>query len=183
MATTRLMTIEDLIELEDTPGRYDLIRGELVRMPPAQTEHVDFAAAVVARLYLHAYENKAGRVYTAEPGFVLARDPDVLVAPDAAFVRRDRLPPPGQRSGFFRLVPDIVLEVVSPSDRQRDVSNKVGEYLDAGASLVWVVEPNRRQVVVYSSDRTARILTVDDYLDGGDVLPGFQMPVAEIFEG
>lgn len=181
MATTRLMTIEDLADLGDEPGRYDLIRGELIRTSPAHTKHGAYASRIVGRLQLYVDEHDAGEVYTAEAGFILARDPDVLLAPDVAFVRRHRLPPENEQTGFFELAPDIAVEVVSPSDRLRDVSDKVMEYLEGGVSLVWVVEPGRKLVTTYKPDRTSKILTVDDELDGGDVLPGFRMPVADVF--
>jgi len=181
MATTRLTTIQDLAQLGDEPGRYDLIRGELIHMSPAGARHGEIAMRVGYKLAAYADEQAAGVVYAAETGFVLARDPDVLLAPDVAFVRQGRLPHDDELDGFLEIAPDLVVEIVSPSDRLRDVSDKVMEYLNAGVGLVWVVEPRRKLVNVYLPDRTSRILTGDDELDGGDVLPGFRLALPEIF--
>lgn len=112
----------------------------------------------------------------------MSRDPDTVRILDASFVRVDRLPPPEQRRRFIELAPDLDVEVVSPSDSANDVQAKVREYLDAGVQLIWVVHPVHRTVTVYSADRTAHVLYDDDSLTGGDVLPGFRVRVAEIFE-
>lgn len=82
---------------------------------------------------------------------------------------------------YLELAPDLVVEVVSPSDRMHDVSIKVRLYLDAGTQLVWIVQPSLKTVTVYFPDHTARTLSIDDDLDGGDVLPGFTIAVAELF--
>lgn len=181
MATTRLLTVEDLANLGDTPGRHDLIRGELIRMSPAGARHGELALSIGGYLWSYVREHALGKTYAAETGFILARNPDVLLAPDVAFVRTDRLPPDDEQKGFLNLAPDLVVEVVSPSDRQADGHAKVIEYLRAGVQLVWVVDPVNRDVSVYLPDRTSRILTGDDVLDGGTVLPGFQLPLPEVF--
>lgn len=181
MAITKLMTVEDLADLGDEPGRYDLIRGELIRMSPAGAKHGILAMRIGHKVADFVEDHLPGEVFAAETGFILARDPDVLLAPDVAFVRADRMPPEEEQDGFLSLAPDFVVEVVSPSDRQNDVSDKVMEYLDAGVSLIWVVEPRRQIVTVYFPDRTSRILSGDDVLDGSDVLPEFRLTVNEIF--
>jgi Uma2 family endonuclease len=181
MATTRLMTIEDLVALGDEPGRNDLIRGELIRMSPAGARHGEIALNIGAYLWAYVREHELGKTYGAETGFILARNPDVLLAPDVAFVRAERLQADEEQSGFLELAPDLVVEIVSPSDRSNDVSDKVMEYLQAGVGLVWVVEPRRKLVNVYLPDHTSRILSGEDELDGGDVLPGFRLALSEIF--
>jgi Uma2 family endonuclease len=175
MATTKLVTIRDVEQLHDD-SRYDLIRGELIRITPAGAHHGEYAANVLIPLGTFAKKHKAGKVYTAETGFILARDPDVLLAPDVAFVRYDRLPSEAAQEGFLELAPDLVVEIVSPSDRAHDVTAKVLEYLDAGVLLVWVVEPRRRIVTAYSADRSTRVLGIDEELDGDPALPGFRLP-------
>lgn len=181
MATTGLMTAEDLARITDDDCRYDLIRGELIRMAPAGGRHGNLAANIVGPLWAHVAQEQIGNVYIAETGFLLARDPDVVLAPDAAFVRSDRLPPEEEQDGFLPLAPDLAVEVVSPSDSSDYVTDKVMEYLDAGTSLVWVVQPRRRIVTVYTPDHIGRVLGEADELDGGDVLPGFRLPVTAIF--
>lgn len=181
MATTKLMSADDLWQLDDEPGRFDLIRGELIRMPPPGYRHGIVGMRIARSIGNFVHERDLGEVPAAETGFLLARDPDVVLAPDVAFVRFDRLPPDDEQDGYLALAPDLVVEIVSPSDRSRQVSDKVMEYLDAGVPLVWVVEPRRKIVTVYTADRRAQILTAGDELEGGDVLPGFGLPVAEIF--
>ena len=108
---------------------------------------------------------------TAEAGFQLAHDPDTVRAPDVAFVRAERFPPGGVK-GFFQGPPDIAVEVVSPSDRASEVAAKVQDWLQAGCSMVWVVDPENRTVTVHRSRKDITVLTEADMLTGGDVLPG-----------
>jgi Uma2 family endonuclease len=175
------MTAEQLAELPDDGRHYELVRGVLVAVAPAGGRQGENAGQIAGHLWLFAEPRGLGRIYIAETGFILARDPDIVRAPDVSFVRAERLPPLDRREGFLELAPDLAVEVVSPSDRARDVMDKVIEYLDAGVRLVWIVEPRRRIVTIWTPDRTARILTEADELDGGDVLPGFRLPVAQIF--
>lgn len=180
MATSRPPTIEDLAEI-DEPGRYDLIRGQLMRMPPAGGEHGRIAMALGARIYNFANERALGTVYGAETGFILDREAGTVLAPDVAFVRTDRLPPADAQSGFVPVVPDLVVEIVSPSDRLSQVQDKVLAYLEAGVELIWVVDPRRHTVTVYHPDRSARLLLAEDTLSGDTTLPGFETPVADVF--
>ncbi len=174
------VTAADLAALRDDDHRYDLVRGELWRMAPAGFRHGAIAGAAAQFLRDFASKHDLGVVLGAETGFRLARDPDTVLAPDAAFVRRDRLPPPDQRAGFPDLAPDLVVEVVSPSDRADQVNEKVVSYLDAGVPLVWVVYPDTRTVAVHAPDGTVRLMREADELDGGDVLPGMRLPVADL---
>ena len=180
MATTKLLTIEDLAGLDDTPGRFDLIRGELIEMPPAGAEHGDITHEISRTVGNFVVDKNLGKVYAAETGFIIGRNPDILLGPDIAFVRRDRLPRE-RHPGFLELAPDLAVEVVSPSDRQRDVTRKVIEYLDAGVRIVWLVDPADKVVTVFTSDRKSSTLSNEDVLDGGDVLPGFRLPLADVF--
>jgi Uma2 family endonuclease len=183
MATPHIkqFTAEDLEAITDDTHRYDLIRGELWKVPPASPEHGIRAGRVHGELYIFVKARDLGEVFAAESGFKLHVDPDSVLAPDVAFVRRERLPGKGQRRGFWTLVPDLVVEVMSPSDSAHYVAEKVEEYLEAGVPLVWVLNPRRETVTAYGPGSVARILRVGDVLDGGDVLPGFTLPVANIF--
>jgi Uma2 family endonuclease len=181
MATTRLWTAEDL-EREGAPeGRYELIDGELVEMPPSGGEASSVGTMVIYHLVSHVVPRKLGKIYGADGGFVIFPGRDLMRVPDVAFVSADRLPPPAEHRGFLRLAPDLVVEVVSPSDRMTDVMAKVAMWLEAGVGLVWVVEPDERVVTVVGPDRTPRRLGVGDELDGGEVLPDFRVAVAELF--
>ena len=117
----------------------------------------------------------------AETGFLLSRDPDHVRAPDVAFVRRERVEAVGYTHGFFPGAPDLAVEVISPSDRYTEVDEKVAEWLAAGTSMVVVVNPRNRTVRVHRPTTDSVLLTEEDTLDGGDVVPGWEMPVADIF--
>ncbi|HAX24544.1 MAG TPA: Uma2 family endonuclease [Chloroflexi bacterium] len=180
MTTTRHYTIDDLAAIEE-PGRYDLIRGELLKMPPAGGDHSEIGVNLIYLLWGHVRRDEVGRVYGPDAGFLLARDPDVLLSPDAAFVRNDRLPPSGGRQGFLMLAPDVAVEIVSPSDRASAVDAKVAEYLRAGTQLVLVVQPELRSIAVWTPDQRARVYREADEIDFGDVLPGFRLRVSDVF--
>ena len=180
MATTRLMTAEEFMRITE-PGRFDLIDGELIRMSPAGGRQGEVASQFVFALTVYSRETLPGKVYTAEASFRLAHNPDVVLAPDAAFVKAERLPPLEQRLSFLPLAPDVAVEVVSPSDRMTDVRRKVAKYLEHGTPLVWVAEQRRRVVTAHHADGTVQEYREGDVLDGGDVLPGFRLAVAEIF--
>lgn len=177
-----LLTAEELAELPDEGSRVELIEGVLQQIPPAGFDHGLISATIASRLDRYVRDHALGRVVGAETGFVLARNPDTVLAPDAAFVNADRLPPPGQRHGFAALAPDLVVEVVSPSDRAAAVADKALRWIEAGVRLVWVIYPDRGLVAEHVPDGTVHLLQGDDALDGGDVLPGFRVPARELFE-
>ena len=122
-----------------------------------------------------------GAVTAAEPDYIIARNPDSVLAPDIGFVRKDRILVSGRSVKFWPGAPDLAVEVLSPSDSALEVDEKTAEYLTAGTALVWVVNPKRRTVAIHRADRTVSLLSDGDVLDGEDVLPGFRFPVAEIF--
>ena len=180
MTSTKLWTVEEL-ERTALDGRYELIDGALVEMPPSGDRASTTAVRLVIRLGNHVEARNLGRVYGADGGFVLFPDRQLVRVPDVAFVRSDRLPPEATRDGFPRLAPDLAVEVVSPGDGAAEVLDKVEMYLKAGVRLVWVVEPRARTVAIHTPDRSVRLLTAGDELDGGEVLPDFRVAVAEPF--
>ena len=179
-ATTKFMTAEELLEMPDDGFRYELVRGELVKMAPAGRTHGKRGNRVNVSLSLHVYENDLGETYLAETGFHLETDPDHVLAPDVAFVSREREEATPEAGGFFPGPPDLAVEVVSPNDRYTEVADKVAEWLAAGTRMVVVVNPRNRTVQAHTPEGVTE-LTEADTLDGGDVVPGWQMPVADIF--
>lgn len=177
----QLMTAEDLWLLPDDGLRYELVRGELVNLPMSSFANSVLGVRVVAALGNFAARGKLGMVTGADCPFILARNPDTARLPNLAFVRAERLPVPEDRRRFPEMAPDLAVEVLSPSDRTVETNDKVLDYLDAGVRLVWVVDPPRRTVTVYTPDGIARVLREHDTLDGGDVLPGFQLAIADLF--
>jgi Uma2 family endonuclease len=182
MATTRLLTAEDLEQMADLPpGRYDLIDGELIHMPPPGEEHGDCLTNIFVPLFNASQATGLGRVY-ADTGFVVGRDPDQVVSPDVAFVRTNRLDPGRNRQGYFRVGPDFAVEIVSPSDYPALVERKIAKYVAAAVPLLWVVYPTTRRVRVLGAGRPEQEFGEDDILDAGDVVPGFRIAVADIFQ-
>lgn len=181
MAITKLMTADDLMQLPDDGNRYDLIEGVLHTMSPAGWDHGVIASALHLLISQFVRDHHLGVTLIAETGFLLAREPDTVMAPDTAFIRADRVPPRELQRGFAPVVPDLVMEVRSPSDRQHEIMTKIDVYLSAGVAMVWFVEPDKRQLTVFCPGQAPQIFDRNDVLDGGDVLPGFQLPLQEVF--
>src|SRR5712691_3116962 len=178
---TKPVTADDLLAMPDDGYRYELVKGELIRMAPAGFQHGAVAMNIGAPLHEYVRRNNLGVVYAAETGFILSRDPDTVRAPDAAFNKKERVEKVGKVKGYWVGAPDLAVEVVSPGDTVSEVEGKVAEWLEAGARMVWVVSPKLHTVTVYRSLTDIVVLTEKDTLDGGDVVPGFQIRVAEIF--
>ncbi|MGH7572932.1 MAG: Uma2 family endonuclease, partial [Gemmatimonadota bacterium] len=129
----------------------------------------------------HVRANALGVAYAAETGFILESDPDTVRAPDAAFVRRERLKEAVDAAGFFPGAPDLAVEVVSPGDGNAEVEAKVAGWLEAGTRMVIVVNPVQRTVQVYRGLNEVVLLKETDELDGGSVVPGWTVPVGDLF--
>jgi Uma2 family endonuclease len=173
-------TAEDLLALAGDENRYELVRGELVMMTPAGPKHGKFASRLDRAIGNYVETHNLGEVYTAEPGFQLQAEPLTIRAPEVAFVQRLRIPA-GEPAGFWSLAPDLVVEIISPSETAQDVHEKVKDYLRAGTRLIWLVYPDNETVMEYRAPEQARVLTADDDLQGGDVLPGFRHPLKQLF--
>lgn len=186
-ASTR-MTAEQLIGYEIPGKRVELVRGQLLVREPAGFSHGSLTLRLGVALTNHLAKEQEregwslprGRLATADPGFTLARRPDTVRAPDIAYVSRERHPE-AMPEGFPEFAPDLAVEVRSPSDRTGAVVAKVGDWLSAGTSLVWVVDPPRQSVVVYRADGSVTVVGIAEALSGDDVLPGFSLPLATLF--
>nr|WP_310572016.1 Uma2 family endonuclease [Gemmatimonas sp.] len=121
------------------------------------------------------------RVLMGDPGVWLARDPDTVRAPDLAFVSRDRLVDGAVPDGFLTVIPDLAVEIRSPTDRTGALLQKVGQWLDAGVAMVWVIDPVRRHAQCYAADGTIALVGEHDAIDGGAVLPGLRIPLASLW--
>lgn len=182
MATIKanLTTAEDLLAMPDDGYRYELVRGELIKMAPSGHVHGREGNRVNVSLSMHVYENGLGETYLAETGFMLETNPDLVLAPDVSFVRRERVEVVGDADGYFPGAPNLAIEVIYPTNRCTNAAMKVSEWLAAGTRMVIVVNPRNRTVQVHTSDGVTE-LTEADTLGGGDVVPGWTMPVADIF--
>jgi len=177
--TAPLLTAEDLLNANIPEKRTELVRGRLVIREPAGWRHGAVTMNLALHLGQHVELTGAGQLLAAETGFTLFRSPDTVRAPDIAFVRRERVPDP-EPAGFPNLAPDLVVEVLSSNDRPGEVLTKVADWLSAGTSLVWVIDPERRLGRVYRHDGSEQIVTADQSLDGEDVVPGFSCPLEAI---
>lgn len=172
---------EELLLMADDGVRRELVLGEVRETNPAGNLHGRIAARLAARLFQHVETHNLGTVFAAETGFKIANNPDTVRAPDAAFVRRERVEEVGEVEGYWPGAPDLAVEVISPNDSYTGVEEKVAAWLAAGTRAVVVIEPRTKTVTVRSSRTEIRVLTEGDVLDVGGVVPGWKMPVADVF--
>jgi Uma2 family endonuclease len=175
-----LLSAEDLFALDLPDARAELIQGEVFRMTPAGGEHGIIAMRIGARLLAFVEAERLGVVCAAETGFVVARDPDTVRAPDAAFVSHQRMGAGPAPKKFWPFAPDLAVEVISPSERAEDVQQRVRDWFAGGARRVWLFYPNVRTVHLLRSPTEIRVLQQGDLLED-DLLPGFTCPVAALF--
>jgi Uma2 family endonuclease len=181
MATVKnLLSAEELERMSGLRERHELVRGELVRVTPVGGRHGHVATKFAARLLGHVEQHRLGAVMV-EAGYILTRSPDTVRAPDISFLAASRIPPEGLPDGFITGAPDLAIEVVSPDDTATEIDAKVQEYLRAGTRLVAVVQPRTRTLTTYRPDGTARVLQAAERFDGVDVVPGFSLPLEDLF--
>ena len=182
MTTPKLLTAADLLRLHSEGVRGELIQGVLRQTMSAGFRHGKIIMLLGARLVSHVEPAGLGHVFGSDAGVLLERNPDTVREPDVAYVAAARLPLDADISGYCPVVPDLVVEIVSPTDDEREVANKSTMWLHYGARMVLVINPASRTIQVRRPGAPAVILTVHDTLDGGDVLPGFTCPVRDILE-
>ena len=177
----RLYTAEDLLTM---PKGFELVRGKLVGGPRKlmanNPEHAWITIRLGSILDRHAEEGGSLRILS-ECGFVISRDPDTLRTPDIAVVGEDRYRAAVAIRGYFRGVPDLAIEVLSPGNSSEEMDSKIAEYFDAGVHEVWTISVWRQGVTVYRPDNSMKFYRREDTLDGGELLPGFRLPLAKLF--
>ena len=182
MAIAARLTADDLLAMPDDGYRYEVIDGELFRMPPASEEHSEIGLAFGSLLRAYVRPQKLGRAYGADVGYQLEDDPLIILSPDASFVRAERLPKGRDRSRYLHLAPDIAVEVASPGDRRHRVTDKVRRWKHYGVPLVVVVWPRTRTLDLHRLDGAAITLGESDELAAEDILPGFRFRISELFD-
>jgi Uma2 family endonuclease len=181
------MTADELLRLPDDGWHYELVDGVLIRMPSPGYQHGRIVNEVAWVVTNYVKSHRLGQVLGAETGFLLSRvdQADTVLAPDVAFIRMENVPPPGTPGieKYLRPAPDLAVEVASPDQYKPEMGAKAKLYLEAGVRLVWVVWPGTRTVDVWrpGGDAPVATLTINDSLDGLDVLPGFSYPLADLF--
>jgi Uma2 family endonuclease len=180
IAEKTLLTPEDLLALPDEKG-YELVDGELVeRNVSVLSSWIGCQISVL--IGSHIRERQLGWVFGADNGIqCFAHSPNTVRRPDVSFVRAGRLTWDQIGDGWLRVVPDLVVEVISPNDLAEDVEEKVEMFHRVGVPLIWVVSPTARTVRILRSNGLTTILREGDELSGEDVVPGFVCPVAAIF--
>lgn len=184
------VTEEEFLARYGPDDRVELVDGEVVPkygddgpMSPTSTAHGRVVMKLVLRLGAHVEAHALGEIFADPACFVISDVPRRLRCPDVAFVRVGRLPETVHVDGIVRVAPDLAAEVVSRSEPASQLEEKVEQYLAAGVGLVWTIDPRRRSATVYTPDAVVTRLRESDALDGSDVVPGFRLPLAELFAG
>jgi Uma2 family endonuclease len=175
------MTADEYLRTPDDGYRHELQAGLLIAEPQPFPRHAQIQARLAHILSEFVEKHGLGVVLT-EGGFLLSRNPDTVRGPDVAFVRSDRFDAAEAGRAYFRGAPDLAVEILSPSNRPGDIHAKVADYLAAGATLVWIIDPMHEVVDVYRSLLSPRRLPADGVLDGEDVLPGLAVSIAEVLK-
>jgi Uma2 family endonuclease len=174
-------TPEDLLLIDDRPMP-ELVDGELLEREMGQ-EADSIAATCLILIGMFVREHRLGVINGAQGSYQIFSDqPKKVRIPDVSFTRRGRLPEGRPAQGHSKVAPDLVVEVVSPNDTAQSINKKIHDFLAAGVSLIWVVDPTTRSVMVLRQDGSARRIQDGDILEGEDVIPGFQVPVTALFE-
>ena len=150
-------------------------------MSPTGITHGILCNEIGAEIRSFVKSNDLGIVCGAETGFVVERNPDSVIAPDVAFISHERLAAIENPDKFGPFAPNLAVEVMSPGNTAREMEEKVALYFAAGARAVWVFNPKKRNVAVYTSPTDVRVLSEQDTLEGGDVLPGFELNLSKLF--
>jgi Uma2 family endonuclease len=181
VAEKKLITGEELY-IEGAPGRVELVQGEIVSLSPTGKQHGVIEGNIYYELSkFNREQGSLGQVIVGEAGLYTRRNPDTIRGMDVAFISTARLAQVKSES-FLDVAPELIVEIMSPSDRWVDVMTKLAEYFAIDVKLVWVVEPRSQQVYIYRSLTEVTILGVAEQIDGGDLLPGFTTPVASFFQ-
>ncbi len=171
-------TIDDLRKVPKDGQTYELVDGAII-VTPAGMRHSDVSAVITVVLGTFVLARGIGRVYTEGVGIELPSGN--VRSPDVSFVRTEKLPGGRSPVDYGRLIPDLVVEVLSPADSRPDIATKVAEYIGCGVPVVWVVDPERRTVNVHRALQDATEYVGDDILTAEPALPGFSCRVSEFF--
>jgi Uma2 family endonuclease len=192
MTTESTITLAELTQaLANAPDdghQYEIVHNRLVRMPPAEHNASQVGLWLGHLLAGPVTDRRLGRLTGADGGWTLSGPPDVTIrAPDVSFVRAGRVPPQAERGAFPELAPDLAVEVLSrwEHDHPGAVLQKIGQYLDAGVRVVWVIDPRSRSVAIYQADRgpvpTSVLDDAQAVLEAAEPVPGFRTSLAELF--
>ena len=175
-------TADEFMALPLDLKHYELVRGVLAEVAVTGYEHAEVEANIFRLLDQHVWPRRLGRITGGGAMFRLQQEPDTLRRPDVAFVRTDRLPARDQRRSYAQFIPELAVEILSPSNTAAEMREKVTEYLRVGVRLVWIVDPETETVTIHTPDAALVILAAGAEITGGAVLPDFRCPVAAFFD-
>ncbi len=176
----KVWTDEDLERLEsETDKQYELVDGIPKEKGPEGMEHSYIAATLAGEIRTHVKSQKLGIVLESSASYRMSEGN--TRKPDVSFVAKDRLSEKRLSTKPFEGAPDLAVEVISPTDIWWEILKKLNQYFASGCRLVWLISPPDQTVLVYRADRPSHFLQIGDSLDGEDVVPGFAIPVAELF--
>jgi len=179
--TERAITADELIELPDDAGvRYELSRGRLICTAYASYLPGQIGGRIMTDVFSFVKAHQLGEAGSGDTGFRLASQRDTVRAPDAWFIRAERIHAAGAFKGFFPGPPDLAIEVLSPSDRFQLVAGRIRDYMESGTPLLWVFDPEAQHVTIFRPNQPVRFLDATDTLDGEDVLPRFTLPLTAL---
>jgi Uma2 family endonuclease len=181
-AKKKLLTANDLLALHSKGVKGELIRGVLCETVSTSGKHGEIVSNFIIGLGVFVKPRKLGRIFGSDAGVRLERNPDTVREPDVGFISAERLPLDVEANSYYEVAPELVVEIASPNDTRREVNDKALMWLHYGVALVWVAYPDTRTIDVHQTGATAVTLAEGDTLDGGTVLPGFTLPVREVFE-
>lgn len=176
----QLYTADDIWQMGDD-AHLEVIRGEVREMSAAGGRHGGIGGRFGGHLFQYGQEVEPGEVFTSETGILVSTSPITLLVPDLIFIKRVNLPNGIVPVRYFEIPPDVVLEILSPSQRFADLIEKAALVLKFGVPLVWLVDPERRAITALTGDGLVRVYHPGEVLDGGDTLQGFSVPVDRLF--
>jgi Uma2 family endonuclease len=176
------LTAEEFMWREDFDGPVGLIEGTVIEMPPPSAHHGVVCLNLASLLKVHALQHGLGHVFSNDGSVITERGPDTVRGADIGFVSYEKIPQGQFPKQALRVPPDLVVEVRFPSGRWRDITKRVLEYLDAGVTVVCVLDPTTETGRIYRSDRQEEQLKNGDLVRFDDVLPGFSVPLKQLFE-
>jgi Uma2 family endonuclease len=182
VSPTKLMTAQEFMNADLGEGAFELVRGEVIEVPPAMPEHGVVCANVVIALGNYGRQSGYGYALSNDSAVQTEHAPDTVRGADVSFYSHDRWPRSEVGTKLPPVPPNVAVEVCSPSNRPAKIFEKLAEYLSAGVSMVWIVYPKTHSVAIYRSDDEAPlVLKEGDVIENLPELPGFRCPVADLF--
>jgi len=178
----KLITGEELLAMGSEADLYELVEGRIKPMSPTGFAHGQYEVNFAQRLQRFVEQQKTGKVVTGEVGIYIRRDPDTIRAADVAYISNERLAQRQKKKGYLDVAPEIVVEIMSPDDNWSEVMQKMREYFSIGVKLIWVADPEAKTIYAYRSMTEVREFKMGEALTADEMLAGFSVPVAELFE-